>query len=604
MKKIIYILFAALIGAVSCTINGPEVPQPQDGKVTIMMKVTFPEVLVSTKGTDMADTPNIDNIYVATFGTNHYLNDYVKAVPCDSQGNKKDSYGELDNNTDFFFKVTLSATTSKRYVHVFANAPSSIDFGYEDEIMKTLTTEGTVGSYWTYIVLPHGTATIDDKGVAKTSEEAEELFHNLKLIRNFARIKLDIAEGVNFELTGYKVYNTPTHGSVAVWSDDLIDSSDDRPAATGFFKDYYEKDLTWLLDNYDACMPNDEISTDTPSTSTVYDKNDKYVYERPDAESSRPYIIMAGKFNGDRYDTYYKLELVDPDGNYLPILRNHEYLLHLNAVSKRGTTDPTQAKVSNANVSSMTETENLSDLSNGISRIYVQWLDRAYMAAGTQYFQYKYLPVATQSTPAQATLSIISGEGEAINGSLSQTSSPDAQGWYTVTFTTNAPSTTDDTEKITKFRVTGTHDDQKLYRDITVRLLPYLTWGTPSVTASGGAVGTAVNVTITLKTGLPASIFPLEISFEDRDRVLDPAKVVGGLPDMTAVIGPTIVAGKSGQSYQFVKTISYLDYQREGGNVIICRFERVKANDNSVLYFKNQYFQNVGSVNIPAGAQN
>ena len=164
MKKIIYILFAALIGAVSCTINGPEVPQPQDGKVTIMMKVTFPEVLVSTKGTDMADTPNIDNIYVATFGTNHYLNDYVKAVPCDSYGNPTTSYGDLQNDTDFFFKVTLSATTSKRYVHVFANAPSSIDFGYEDDIMKTLTTEGNVGSYWTYIVLPHGTATIDDKG--------------------------------------------------------------------------------------------------------------------------------------------------------------------------------------------------------------------------------------------------------------------------------------------------------------------------------------------------------------------------------------------------------------------------------------------------------
>ena len=599
MKKIIYILVAALLGAVSCTVKGPDVPQPQnDGTVTLMMHVNFPEVLVDTKATTMAETPNIDNIYVAVFGGNHYLNEYVKAVPCDSDGNKKDSYGTLANDTDFYFKVTLSATTSKRFVHVFANGPSSIDFDYEDDIMKTLTTEGTVGSYWTYLVLPHGTASIADDGTPSPLPEAETLFQNLKLIRNFARVKLNVTAS-NFELTGYQVYNTPTHGSVAVWSPYAEDQLD--TANSGYFRDYYLKSFDELLDIYDGFMPNDQISSDAPTATTTYsDSNDKFVYERPLASSNRPYIMMQGKF-GDDDDTFYKLEFVDPDGNYLPLYRNHEYTLTISKVARSGAADPTQAKVANANVSTMTEAQDLTDISDGLARIYVQWLDHAYMEPGTQTFQYMYLPDASTITSStQATLEITDGEGKAITGTLSQTAPSQASNYWTkVTFSTSAP---DDAMKVTKFRVTGqyTSDGQvhKLYRDITVRVLPYQQWTTPSVVTSGGDADDTVDVTLTLPTGLPASLFPLEISFEDLNKALDPAGI-----DMPAVIGETIVPDKSGSSYQFVKTVSFLDYSRAGGNIITANFKRVRTGPTT-LYFKNQYFKSgentVGSVSIGA----
>ena len=596
MKKIIYILFAALLGAVSCNVIGPEVSLPQeDGKVTIMMHVNFPEVLVNTKATTMAETPNIDNIYVAVFGGNHYLNEYVKAVPCDANSVKQGGYGTfdsetgeyvLDNNTDFWFQVTLSATTSKRYVHVFANGPESIDFDDEEVIMKTLTTTDPVGSYWTYLVLPHGTASIADDGKPSPLPEAETLFRNLKLIRNFARIKLDVAENVNFELTGYQVYNTPTHGSVAVWSENAAGTVDE--GNDGYFRDYYTKSMAELLSSYTPFMPNDEMNSDRPTPTTTYnDSNDKFVFERPDAQTNRPYIIMQGKFGNDENDTFYRLELVDPDGNYLPIYRNHEYLIHLNAVAKRGAADPTQAKASNANVSSATGTENLSDLSNGISRIYVQWLDQAYMESGTKTFQYMYLPDASDpSSTAEATLEIRQGAGAAISGQTAAeaftTSGPDSQGWYTVTFTTTEPG---NTEKITKFRVTGQKDDQKLYRDITVRVLNHQPWGTPGVTTSGSEVNSTVDVTFTLPTTLPPSLFPLEIALEDSNHSLDPVGI-----NMPAVIGPSIVPDKNGSnSYQFIKTVSYLEYTADGGNVVTCNFRRVKAG-GTTLYFSNKYF--------------
>lgn len=603
MKKILYIIFAALLGAVSCSVNGPDVSQPQEeGKVTFTMKVTFPEVLIDTKASTMANTPNVDNIYVAVFGGNHYLNEYVKAVPCDDQGNKIDEYGSLDNDKDFWFKVTLSATTSKRFVHVFANGPSSLEFNkYEDEIMKTLTTEDPIGSYWSYIVLPNGTALIDPDGTPHTNPAAEALFQDLRLIRNFARVRLDVAEGVNFDLTGFQIYNTPSHGSVAVWNDSMIDTEDDRPEATGFFKDYYTKDFAWLIDkngdvpNYTPCVPVDELKPDTPSADDVFDDQDKFVYERPDAASNRPYIIMKGTFGDDGTETFYRLELVDPDGNYLPLFRNQDYYIHLNAVSKRGVTNPSQAVTSNANVSAVASMD-LPDLSNGISRIIVEWSDQAYMTAGEKTFKYKYLPIATNNTPEIATLEIREGAGSAISGTTVDTafsqSGPDSNGWYTVTFSTTAPG---DNDKLTKFRVIGTHDDQKLYRDINVRVLKYLEWGNPTVVSSGSALGSTVDVTFTLRTGLPASIFPIEIALEDRYHYLDPLS-----DDMPAIIGESIVANKTDNSYQFVKTLNYLDYVESGGNVVTCKFRRVRTGTSATtLYFKNKYYQSVGSVAIP-----
>ena len=362
-----------------------------------------------------------------------------------------------------------------------------------------------------------------------------------------------------------------------------------------------------LMEHYTPYMPNDQMKSDAPSASTTYSNtNEKYVYERPDAQSNRPYIIMQGRFLGDNADTFYKLEFVDVDGNYLPLYRNHEYKLTISAVARSGAADPTQAKVANANVSSMTEAQDLNDISDGLSRIYVQWLDQAFMEPGTKTFQYMYLPDATDKTSsAQATLEILDGAGKAITGATVAAaftdSGPDSQThWRTVTFTTTSP---DDTMKVTKFRVTGTHttDDgqnHRLYRDITVRVLPYQPWGTPTVATSGPAVDATVDVTITLPTGLPSSLFPLEISFEDLNHSLDPAGV-----DMPAVVGPTIVPNKTGNSYQFVKTVRYLDYAASGGNVITANFKRVRTGATT-LYFKNKYFKSgtndYGSVAVGA----
>lgn len=596
MKKILNILFIALLGAVSCTLNDPVSPDQESGKVTLMMKVSFPETFVVTKG-DMGIQPSIDNIYVAVFGTEHYLNDYVKAVPCKADGTTDGaSFAGIENDKDFYFKVTLTATQTKRYVHIIANGPDHLDFNtYEDEIMKKLTTEGTKAAYWTYLVLPNGTANAD--GTA--AESALNALNGIRLVRNFARVHLAVAETVeNFTLTGYEVFNTPTHGSIAIWNAEQAGTVDE--GNSGYYPSYHTETFDNLWSNYSAFMPNDEIDATKPSASGTYTTGDKFIFERPDRATDRPYIIIKGRYSGDGADTFYRLDFVDRDGNYLPIFRNFEYKVILTSVAKSGVADPASAKASNSNVSSITETQDLADLADGVSRIYVEWLDQTYMGAGTQTFHYMYLKDAANDTQStQAKLEIIDGAGQAIDGNLTQ-SGPETEGgfknWHTVTFKTTAAATSG--EKKTVFRVTGSTDDgQKLYRTITVHVLPSQSWGTPTVSSEGSAIGRKVTVTFTLPTGLPSSIFPLEIEFEDSQKKLNPNGT-----DMPAKVGTSIVSGNTNTSYQFVKSVSYLEYAGEGGsNVLKCEFKRISTGATT-LYFKNKYFNstNAGSVAIPA----
>lgn len=630
MKKYIYILSALLLAAIACTAEKESVTPDaleQDGMVTYIMKVTLPESIVATRATwtsasEDANQPVLNNIYVATFGTSHYLNDYTRAVRCDQNGNNvSQDWSGITNGTTFYFKVTLVATQSKRTVHIIGNGPDQIDFNaYESEIMTQLTTNDKVGGYWQYFELDNGTANAD--GTQTT--EAKNAFGNVRLMRNFAKVNLTLASSVtNFTLTGFNVYNTPKSGSYAIWK-----SSDKT-----FVTDYAGKTFDQLL--VDTDLRNGSVADTTtidmtaPTTTETYNSSIKYLYERPDRETDRPYVIIKGKYKEgntwDTSDTYYRLDLVDRDGNYLPILRNFEYTINLTSVAKRGKTDPTECVASNSNVSSLTETASLSDLSDGVSRIYVQWLNKAYLHSATKVgFKYMYLKnAATDTQSSAATFKVLTGSDPSISTnwtSVTGSYTGDAisiqsnygwnnggtlgsDGWRTVYFDVNTPSTS---QLSTTFRVTGTTDDgQKLYRDITVFLLPEqkfqsVSWVTDGSFSATSAASNQVHVTIQLPAGLPSSVFPLTIIFEDSARKLNPA---GTDMPVTSVSAGESIAGRNANTYQFEKTISYIDYGKTiaaNGYKVTCEFVRISDGATN-LYFTNEYFHTV-YINLPANA--
>lgn len=612
MKKIFYILSIALLGAMSCSVN--ELGQPESvnekGKVTFVMGLEFPEVFIATRG-EMAENPYIDDVHVAVFGNEGYLNEYVKAVPCNAQGVEQNAFTNIQNGVLFYYKVTLVATTGYRAIHVIANGPDQIQYNsYDYEVMPNLYTTKGNGAYWTMFELPTGTAVVDPQ----TSEEsaspiAKAAFSNLKLIRNFA--KVNVTESAdNFVLDGYEVFNTPDKGRIVTWMENY-NASNERLA--GYYTPYVgsktEDPMTFAALQTAGYTPSlvdgAQIDPTAPTAGGTYTNATKFVFERVKTNAAnRPYIIVKGKFNGSTTSTFYRLDFTDKDGNYIPLFRNFQYNIEIKSVAKVGVADPAAAQPSNANVSALLTTANLTDLADGKSRILVQYIDKTFISSGDVKFQYIYMRDATkpiaQENVTNASFRILTNQELQEEGKEPNTADPaftstgtttwnGTDKWQEITLTIAAVG---DDEKRTTFRIEGqTADGDKLYRDVTIHVLAKQNFDA-AYTSEGSAIGKTVTVNLTLPENLPSSVFPLQIAFEDSAKRLNPNGT-----DMPAQVGTTIVTGKSDRSYQFVKSVSYSEYTTN--HVIPCVFKRI-ATGATTLYMENEYFNKPYSINIGA----
>ena len=72
---------------------------------------------------------------------------------------------------------------------------------------------------------------------------------------------------------------------------------------------------------------------------------------------------------------------------------------------------------------------------------------------------------------------------------------------------------------------------------------------------------------------------------------------------VTSVSAGESIAGRNANTYQFEKTISYIDYGKTiaaNGYKVTCEFVRISDGATN-LYFTNQYFHTV-YINLPANA--
>lgn len=627
MKKFVYILFIALLGATACSMNEIGQPEPMDGngKVTFVMGLEFPEVFPATRAA-MSHVPAIENVYVAVFGGQGYINDYVKAVPCNAQGVEQESFSDMNiqNGQLFYYKVTLLATTGSRTVHVIANGPSEIQYNtYDYEVMPNLTTDAGNGAYWTAFSLPKGTSEKNASGYDVPSGEAVEAFSNLKLIRNFAEINV-IDNASNFELVGFKVFNTPDKGRVVTWKDDYQAGTTANPRLDGYYTPYYGMSFQELqtADYTPTLAEGAVIDPAVPSTSSDYALGPQFVFEREwTKETDRPYIILKGIYTNTAVSPaatttcYYRLDFTDIEGNYIPIFRNFRYDITIDAVAKVGVSDPSTAQASNVNVSATLETKDLTDLADGESRIIVQYLDKTFVKSEPIQFQYLFLPGAGDAIAEDnvesasfrlATDDEIEEAGRSANttdqaftvSGISNytvdqdwgTTWNDDDNWQEVTLNIAASG---NTEKRTTFRISGiTPLGHTIYRYVTIRVLKMQTFAASLDSSPGHDIGSVVTVNLNLEPNLPPSIFPLQIAFEDSNKRLNPNGI-----DMPAKVGTSIVPEHSDRSYQFVKSISYSEYINTSYKVP-CEFKRISMGD-TVLYMKNEYFEGIGTLSIP-----
>ena len=551
----------------------------------------------------LSEQPDIRTLHVAVFGSSGYLKEYKLARPVNSTYVSQEGVANKQG-----FEVDLSITSSRVRLHIIANGPESLDFDYESVVMSKLTSSGNQDAYWQRIILEHGiyadktapgyydtppVLTVDPSFDLDTDGTTHKLAL-IPLIRNFSRIMVTAADPAesNFVVNSFAVVNVPDQGSVAPYN----------PRTGDFMMNYQNyQTLATLSAVYPGNMPADTQIDKTQPTEAdfanlrngvVSASGTVFMYERPVPTSDPTVLVVNGTFTDPKthnsYTGYYKVDMMD-GGNYLPILRNFSYQINIQKVNRKGKSTVSAAinGAGSADISADISTASQVGISDGKSSISVSSTEQTYAIGGTYSIGVSYIPnVATGVVNnSYVTYELLEpGSTGAVIASSDDISFDTSTGTLTFTTTEVDPRQM----KSQAIRIIGTYDGSRLYREVTIRLLPQQTMTVSCTDVIQSIAGTLQTVTVTIPKDLPRSIFPLQFRIEIAAKTLTP-----NAGDLPVDPGETIVAGRTGNSYQFIKTVSYTDYVNgytETGSQFSCQFKSIIAASDSDIYVANEFF--------------
>ena len=602
----------AVLLPLSCTKEAePEVSKDKPAvdyegrEVTVYFGVQAPEP--ATKA--MGENPEINSLHVAVFGSSGYLKEYKRAEPVDGYVSVE---GEANKKG---YKVNLSITTSRIRVHLIANGPESLDFDYEANVMAKLASTGGQDAYWQRILLDNGIyADTEAEGYYDTPPtlvidpdfdlDTDGVTHKMALIpliRNFAKITVVAkpkAES-NFVVNSFAVVNVPDRGSIAPYN----------PLNGEFIMNYEEyPTLPDISAVYPGNMPSSttidkhypsESDFDNLTNGAVAASGAVYMYERPVPTQDATILVVKGTYTdpdtGTDHVGYYKIDMME-GGEYLPILRNFRYEINIQKVNRKGKTTVAGAinGAGSADISADISTASQVNISDGKSAISVEYTEKTWAIKGTYTLGVTFTSDVATGTVDNTLVSYELRDPDA-NGAVIASESDIS---YNASKGTLSYTTTDvDPTRIKSqvIRVIGTSGTSRLYRDITIRLLPQQQMTVTCIPEIEQAEGTPQTVTVSIPKDLPQSIFPLQFRVEVAEKSLTP-----NASDLPVEPGKTIVEGKTGNSYQFIKTISYQHYTAAyAGNysVFTCEFKSIIPESDSEIYVYNPYFA-IGSTSF------
>lgn len=568
-------------------------------EVTIYFGVQTPETNAATKA--MGENPSITSLHVAVFGSSGYLKEYKLAEPVDGYVS-----AEGVSNAKGY-KVSLSITASRLRVHFIANGPESLDFDYENTVMAKLATSGGTDAYWQRILLDHGVyadteaegyyaippvLTIDPDFDLDTDGTTHKMAL-IPLIRNFAKVTV-IADPVaesNFTVNSFALVNVPDRGSIAPYS------SED-----GFVMNYQTySNLAAMSAVYPGHMPPAAVIDKSYPSETDFTNLTNgvvaaggalYMYERPVPTSDATILIVKGTYTdpdtGDEDTGYYKIDMMD-GGEYLPILRNFRYQIQIKKVKRKGKATVAGAVngAGSGDISADISTASQKNISDGSSSLAVSFTDVTHAIGGTYTIGVSFVPDVTNGTVDNSLVTYelgAVGSNGAVIADVSDISFNSSTGTLTYTTTDVDPVHT----KEQTIRIIGTSATTRLYRDVIIRLLPQQTMTVTCISEIEAAIGTQQTVSVTIPKDLPVSIFPLQFRVEVAEKTLTPN--AGDLPVQP---GETLVTGESGNSYQFIKTLSRDDYLAgygSNGSTFTCSFKSIVDVSDSDIYVANNFF--------------
>ena len=615
MKKIIYAILGIFL-MVACTDDHMEdIPTPPKGetggKVNVSFSVQVPEA--NAIGSRSFSAPAINSLHLAVFDANGYLSEVVEATRAPGET------GPGTANAPIEFTVDLNQTPSKRIIHFLANKTiDASQFGTESDLIGALYTQGTDDAYWQRVELPDGISytwtDTNNNGIHDTGEPV--LFNSIgdkltkvPLIRNFAKITVTTKkdeeggvttpnENIKFQYLGFTVVNVPKKGSVAPFNTNggtFATYVDDEKNPLSY------ADLTAGANGYSGFVP-----TDAHIDGSVAAEKDFlgatgtfYMYERngQSKNENRTFIIVKGQY-GNEDVSYYKVDLVytqnDQTTGYYDILRNFNYNIVINHVEGSGAKTPQAAaamKGSHNNLSAATELQSLLNISDGESRLFVNYTEYVFVASDeTMELKYRYVPdiaspnsVENENTDADSdghyvTYSIESKDNDADNAIASVTAATsDVAGWRTLTVTA-AEMDANDVKRQTLTLVAG-----NLSRTVTFILRSKFNFSNEKATSPSPAntLKGTFTYSFTIPENIPESLFPLTFIVQADPENIYPNADENSLPVQ-------VLDGQ--QTFGYEREVTWEEYQQTGG-IINCYF---RVNTTSYVGTKitvsNKYF--------------
>ena len=266
----------------------PEASPAEDGHIRLNVSVEVPDMdIVQTKAVD-PDGGGVQRISVFCFDKNGL---FITTMTADivSDGNNPSLEGTFSVSVpDYTETLQLVGNQNMTYFR-------EDDYRGMSEVDVMAALEASAGRmiYW-------ARKSIADFTVSNPSP--------VKLLRNQAKISLNIDSSVSFEEKGWIVVNSNAFGTVAPYS----------PDHGGFVAPTVSDPFVTLPDN--RAKLGDYLDVRTNDV--------EYIFETENTPADPVDFILKGSQKGGP-DLYYRISLIDENGDNVMIMRNHHYTVNV-----------------------------------------------------------------------------------------------------------------------------------------------------------------------------------------------------------------------------------------------------------------------------------
>lgn len=565
----LYMLFFLLL--TSCSekeLGSPAMSQADEG---YQFTVTIPEPIVATRAMeDELTSLEGKEMHVLVFDENGFFvaNQTATNVAYDT-GEKKGKYS-----------VELPPSDRPCSLHFVLGNVTYDTYGPDDSeasIFSTLSVSGGEDAYWQRIEVDE--ITKNDE----TGEITSDFPEVITLIRNFAQISVE-NKASDFNMTGFAIVDARDAGTVAPYT------------GSGFAT--FELNLAEDENPYDKFVSlnkgfggnNAGNIPDTPKSFT-FTTDDKYVYERNQDELDNPaYILVEGYYDNSSTPSYYKLDIVSTDEqyitSYLNLYRNFHYAIRINSVNGAGydnLEDAMDAVASN-NLSASVEVSQVNRLDDGNgNELWVSDMDIMLVSSNPHTINYTYTTEDGRQGEGNANAQVIvtpseNGGQEDYNLAAVQSIVNDGNGAITITPVSPLPATIQTQEFVVS---TPSH----LSRRVTVHVRQAFVFKAVDCDELvENVIGSGLTLIVQLPENMPTAVFPLELNIEPDKKSIYPDVSMNRIP----------VEEVGNYTFKYQATVTYNEYRQNP--TLFFHFKTNMAQSATSITVTNDYFENKNNV--------